>query len=141
METKITIFLKFILHSTVHAAGEFTVLNSPKAISFKGNDPLNSHYVGDVLYAAMGNSVAGDCDWNGLTISDPFNLAKGVIAVHVEGLSHVTAAGNVKSYELVGSNAGNSLNALAAELEAANEPVCDINFDQYDEGVSNLESL
>ncbi|KAH8417313.1 hypothetical protein KR222_008704, partial [Zaprionus bogoriensis] len=126
--------------STVHAAGEFTVLNSPKAISFKGNDPLNSRYVGDVLFAAMGNSVVGDSDWSGLTINDPFNLAKGVIAVHVEGLSHVTTAGNVKSYELVGSNAGNSLNALAAELEAANEPVCDINFDQYDEGVQAFKA-
>lgn len=123
-------------HLSVHAAGEFTVLNSPKAISFKGNDPLNSRYVGDVLYAAMGNAVVGDSDWSGLTINDPFNLAKGVIAVHVEGLSHVTSAGNAKSYELVGSNTGQSLNALAAELEAANEPVCDINFDQYDEGVS-----
>lgn len=99
---------------------------------------MNSRYVGDVLFAAMGNPVAGDSEWNGLTINNPFNLAKGVIAVHVEGLSHVTTAGNVKSYDLVGSNAGNSLNALAAELEAANEPVCDINFDQYDEGVSFL---
>lgn len=123
-------------YSTVHAAGEFTVLNSPKAISFKGTDPLNSRDVGDVLYAAMGNAVVGDSDWSGLTINDPFNLAKGVIAVHVEGLSHVTTAGKSKTYELVGPNTGHSLNALAAELEAANEPVCDINFDQYDEGVS-----
>ncbi|KAH8294025.1 hypothetical protein KR054_007479, partial [Drosophila jambulina] len=121
--------------STVHAAGEFTVLNRPKAISFKGNDALESHYVGDVLFAAMGNAVVGDSDWSGMTINDPFNLAKGVILVHVSGISHVTTAGNVKSYELTGSNTDTSLNALAAELEAANEPVCDINFEQFDNGV------
>ncbi|XP_023168513.1 renin receptor [Drosophila hydei] len=126
--------------AAIHAAGEFTVLNSPKAISFKGTDPLNSRDVGDVLYAAMGNAVVGDSDWSGLTINDPFNLAKGVIAVHVEGLSHVTTAGKSKTYELVGPNTGHSLNALAAELEAANEPVCDINFDQYDEGVQAFKA-
>lgn len=115
------------------------MLNRPKAISFKGNDALESHYVGDVLYAAMGNAVVGDSSWNGLTINDPFNLAKGVILVHVSGISHVTTAGNVKSYELTGSNTDSSLNALAAELEAANEPVCDINFEQFDDGVSEAK--
>ncbi|KAH8355546.1 hypothetical protein KR200_004130, partial [Drosophila serrata] len=126
--------------STVHAAGEFTVLNRPKAISFKGNDPLESHYVGDVLYAAMGNAVVGDSNWSGMTINDPFNLAKGVILVHVSGISHVTTAGNAKSYELTGANTDSSLNALAAELEAANEPVCDINFEQFDNGVQAWKS-
>ncbi|ALC48044.1 VhaM8.9, partial [Drosophila busckii] len=127
-------------HLTVHATGEFTVLNSPKAISFKGNSPLNSRYVGDVLYAAMGNAIVGDSDWSGLTINDPFNLAKGVIAIHVDGISHITTAGNAKTYELYGSNTGHSLNSLAAELEAINEPLCDINFEQHDEGVQAFKS-
>ncbi|KAL7729318.1 hypothetical protein ACLKA6_008896 [Drosophila palustris] len=138
MLQNVVVFSLFI--AAIHAAGEFTVLNSPKSISFKGNDPLDSNYVGDVLFSAMGNAVVGDYDWSGVTINDPFNLAKGVIAVHVEGLSHVTTAGNVKSYELAGSNTGHSLNALAAELEAANEPVCDINFGQYDEGVQSFKA-
>ncbi|KAH8382573.1 hypothetical protein KR009_004164, partial [Drosophila setifemur] len=124
----------------VHAAGEFTVLNSPKAISFKGNDALESQYVGEVLYAAMGNAVVGDSTWSGLTINDPFNMAKGVILVHVQGIGHVATAGNVKSYELTGASTDASLNALAAELEAANEPVCDINFEQYDDGVQAWKS-
>ncbi|KAH8308088.1 hypothetical protein KR059_006026, partial [Drosophila kikkawai] len=130
----------FFSFSTVHAAGEFTVLNRPKAISFKGKDALDSHYVGDVLYAAMGNAVVGDSNWNGMTINDPFNLAKGVILVHVSGISHVTTAGDVKSYELTGAHTDSSLNALAAELEAANEPVCDINFEQFDNGVQAWKS-
>ncbi|KPU80768.1 uncharacterized protein Dana_GF16072 [Drosophila ananassae] len=70
----------------------FTVLNSPKAISFKGNDALESYYLGDVLYACMGNSVIGDSNWNGVTINDPFNMAKGVIVVHVKGTGHVTTS-------------------------------------------------
>ncbi|EDV90798.1 GH14333 [Drosophila grimshawi] len=138
MLQNVVIFSLFI--AAIHATGEFTVLNTPKAISFKGNDPLNSRYVGDVLYAAMGNAVIGDSDWSGMIINEPFHLAQGIIAVHVEGVNHVTSAGNVKSYELVGPYTGHALNALAAELEAANEPVCDINFDQYDEGVQSFKS-
>ncbi|EDX13655.1 ATPase H(+)-transporting accessory protein 2 [Drosophila simulans] len=132
------IFSLFI--AAINASGEFTVLNRPKAISFKGNDALESHYVGDVLYASMGNAVSGDTNWNGLTINDPFNLAKGVILVHVQGIGHVTTAGNVKTYELTGSGTDASLNALAAELEAANEPVCDINFEQFNDGVQAWKS-
>ncbi|EDV43304.1 uncharacterized protein Dana_GF16587 [Drosophila ananassae] len=132
------VFSLFI--AAIHAAGEFTVLNSPKAISFKGNDALESYYLGDVLYACMGNSVIGDSNWNGVTINDPFNLAKGVIVVHVKGTGHVTTSGNAKSYELTGSRTDASLNALAAELEATNEPVCDINFEQFDDGVQSWKS-
>ncbi|XP_017078661.1 ATPase H(+)-transporting accessory protein 2 [Drosophila eugracilis] len=132
------IFSLFI--AAINAGGEFTVLNRPKSISFKGNDALESQYVGDVLYASLGNAVIGDSNWNGLTINDPFNLAKGVIVVHVQGISHVTTAGNVKSYELTGSRTDGSLNALAAELEAANEPVCDINFEEFDNGVQAWKS-
>ncbi|XP_022220794.1 ATPase H(+)-transporting accessory protein 2 [Drosophila obscura] len=132
------VFSLFI--AAIHAAGELTVLNSPKAITFKGNDALDSHYVGDVLYAAMGNAVAGDSNWSGMTINDPFELAKGVICVHVQGISHVITAGNAKSYQLTESNTDASLNALAAELEATNEPVCDINFGQFDEGVQAFQS-
>ncbi|XP_068155680.1 ATPase H(+)-transporting accessory protein 2 [Drosophila tropicalis] len=132
------IFSLFI--AAIQATGEFTVLNSPKAISFKGNDALESAYIGDVLYAAKGNAVTGDSKWGGMRINDPFDLAKGVIAVHVQGVSHVTTSGNAKTYELVGSHTDSSLNALAAELEASNEPVCDINFEQYDSGVQSFKS-
>ncbi|EDW39177.1 GL13947 [Drosophila persimilis] len=132
------IFSLFI--AAIHAAGELTVLNSPKAISFKGNDALDSQYVGDVMYASMGNAVAGDSNWNGMIINDPFELAKGVICVHVRGISHVIAAGNAKTYQLTESNTDASLNALAAELEATKEPVCDINFGQFDEGVQAFKS-
>ncbi|KAH8232308.1 hypothetical protein KR032_003971, partial [Drosophila birchii] len=129
-----------LLFFTVHAAGEFTVLNRPKGISFKGNDALESQSVGDVLYAAMGNAVVSDSAWSGMTINDPFNLAKGVILVHVSGISHVTTAGNVKSYELTGYNTDSALYGLSADLEAANEPVCDINFEQFDNGVQAWKS-
>ncbi|KAH8278660.1 hypothetical protein KR018_006653 [Drosophila ironensis] len=124
----------------VQAGGEFSVLNSPKGISFKGSEALESSSVGDVLYASLGNAVIGDSNWNGLNIDDPFTLAKGVIVVHVEGTGHVTTADPAKTYKLVGSGIGASLNGLVAELKASDEPVCDINFAEYDDGVKAWKS-
>ncbi|XP_030370005.1 renin receptor [Scaptodrosophila lebanonensis] len=129
-----------LLIVAIHASGEFTVLSSPKGISFKGNDALDSYNVGDVLYASLGNAVNGDSNWSGMTFSDPFNLAKCIIAVHVQGTRHIATTGASKTYDLVGSSTSNSLNGLAAELEAANEPVCDINFEQYEDGIQAFKS-
>ncbi|XP_030371860.1 renin receptor-like [Scaptodrosophila lebanonensis] len=129
-----------LLIVAIHASGELTVLSSPKGISFKGNDALESYNVGDVLYAALGNAVNGESDWSGMIISDPFNLAKCIIAVHVQGTRHIETAGTFKTYDLVGSSTSNSLTALAADLEAANEPVCDINFEKYEDGIQSFKS-
>lgn len=129
MPTYMCIFL-------VHAAGEFSVLNSPKSLSFKGNDALQSQYVGDVLSASVGNPVAGDAEWAAMNVEDPFNLPKRVIAVVVDGASHISLDSNAKIFPLVGSSADESLNALSSDLEASNVPVCDMNFNEFEEAVS-----
>lgn len=122
------IFSLFI--AAIHAAGELTVLNSPKSISFKGNDALNSQFVGDVLLAAKGYAVDGNSNWDSMFINDPFNMAKNIIAVHVEGQEQGINNANGKSFQLIGSNSKSSLNAVAAELEANSESVCDLKFDE-----------
>lgn len=103
-------------------------------MSFKGNEPLQSSNVGDVLYASMGNAVAGDCQWSGMTICDPFNLAKGVIAVFLDGFKKTKVAGAGKTYPVEGNSVEQSLNGVVAQLEADNEPVCDISFEQLEDG-------
>ncbi|KAM7362218.1 ATPase H(+)-transporting accessory protein 2 [Cochliomyia hominivorax] len=118
----------------IKATGEFTVLSSPKSLSFKGNEPLQSSDIGDVLYASMGNAVAGDCQWSGLTINDPFNLAKGVVAIFLDGIKHSKVSSAGKTYPVAGNAVEQSLNGVIAQLEADNEPVCDISFEQLEDG-------
>ncbi|KAI8115292.1 hypothetical protein FF38_03812 [Lucilia cuprina] len=118
----------------IKATGEFTVLSTPKSLSFKGNEPLQSRDVGDVLYASLGNAVAGDSQWSGLTIVDPFNLPKGVIAVSLDGVEHTKVSGAGKTYPVQGNTVEQSLNGVSAQLEADSEPVCDISFENVEEG-------
>ncbi|XP_023162827.2 uncharacterized protein LOC111593968 [Drosophila hydei] len=52
-----------------------------------GEDQLDSSYLSDVLLAAQGHAVSGDCDWSGLAIKNPFTLAPtAMIVVHIEGV-------------------------------------------------------
>ncbi|XP_061396590.1 ATPase H(+)-transporting accessory protein 2 [Musca vetustissima] len=125
----------------IKASGEFTVLSTPKSLSFKGNEPLQSQYVGDVVYASLGNAVAGDAQWSGLTIADPFNLPKVVVAATLTGVAHTKVSGAGKSYEIQGNSVKEALNGVSAQLEADNEAVCDLDFDDLEEGVANFKSL
>lgn len=124
----------------VKATGEFTILSSPKSLLFKGNEPLPSSDVGDVIAASMGNSVAGDSKWPGLIIEDPFNPARGSIVCVLNGVASSKVASAGKTYKLDGNTVEQSLNGLSAQLEADNEPVCDINFEQFDEGVASFKN-
>lgn len=67
------------------SCNEFIVLNSPKSIDFKGSSSLPSESVSEVLAASLGYSVSGS-KWDGLFVNDPFNAAKGVLSVVVEGV-------------------------------------------------------
>ncbi|XP_073816552.1 ATPase H(+)-transporting accessory protein 2 [Musca autumnalis] len=124
----------------ISASGEFTVLSTPKSLSFKGNEPLQSQYIGDVVFASLGNAVAGDAQWSGLTIADPFNLPKIVVAASLSGVAHSKVSGAGKSYEIQGSSVDEALNGVSAQLEADNEPVCDFNFEDLEEGVASFKS-
>jgi len=123
----------------IRANGEFSILSTPKSLSFKGNDVLRSNDVGEVLSAAMGNPVSGDAQWGGLIINDPFNLPKGIVAVLIEGTNHISMDANIKSYDIDGSSSYESMNAVSEELEASNVKVCDINLDEIDETVTKFE--
>lgn len=67
------------------SCNDFTVLNSPKSIDFKGTSSLPSESVSEVLAASLGYSVSGS-KWDGLYVNDPFNSAKGVVSIVVEGV-------------------------------------------------------
>ncbi|EDW01561.1 ATPase H(+)-transporting accessory protein 2 [Drosophila grimshawi] len=130
-------FLLFI--SVIQATGEFTVLNNPKSIEFKGEDELESFYVGDVLLASLGNAVTGNSKWSGLFIKDPFTLSNtSVIVVHIQGVYRVPTVERVMAYELLDSDAGKSLDSLAAQLSPAS--VADFDFNNHSKGVIAFES-
>ncbi|XP_037950808.1 ATPase H(+)-transporting accessory protein 2 [Teleopsis dalmanni] len=122
------------------ASGEFSVLSSPKSLSFKGNDILQSAYVNEVFSASVGYPITGVSKWSGLIIKDPFTLAKGVITVLVEGVDSIPVSSEAKTYGLQGDESGESLNLLATDLEANNVPICYIDFNRFDDAVGAYNS-
>lgn len=106
-------------------------------MNFTGAEPISSEDLGDVIYASLGNGLSGDAKWPCLNILDPFNLPENVVTIRLDGVtnSKLSAIGK-KSYQLEGHRVEDSLNAVADQLEADNEPVCVMNFENFEEAVS-----
>ncbi|KAG4067977.1 hypothetical protein HA402_010663 [Bradysia odoriphaga] len=130
-----TLLIISTLYVAAHAAGRLQILQSPKSLSFKGNDRLESESLADVLAASLGFSVTHPSDWKGLYINDPFNPATGVIAVVFDGVNsfdHVNSA-KTHSFELVGSGAQESLDSLVFRVQEHNAEAIDLDLTQgYD---------
>lgn len=62
------------------------MLNSPKSVEFKGESELSAESLSDVLSATLGYSIDGLQSFDGLYMNDPFNTAKSVVSVVVEGV-------------------------------------------------------
>lgn len=71
--------------SILASCNEFIVLNSPKSIEFKGTSDLPAESLSEVLSATLGYSIQSSNIWDGLFVNDPFNTAKSVVSVVVEG--------------------------------------------------------
>jgi len=99
MKSYILVILSVIC--AVHC-NEFTVLSSPKSIEFKGSSEVQSSSLSEILAATLGYSVKGS-GWTGLYMNDPFNTAKAVITVVVEGTESLDFK-NSKSFNLVGDD-------------------------------------
>lgn len=67
------------------SCSEFIVLSSPKSVEFKGNSDLPSESLSEVLSATLGYSIQSSNVWDGLYVNDPFNTAKSVVSIVVEG--------------------------------------------------------
>merc|ERR1712116_73343 len=64
------------LFSAVLGNGEFTIHHSPNGINFKGNEPIDSSELPNILTTAMGISSNSDNTWEGLTIQKLLNSLK-----------------------------------------------------------------
>ncbi|XP_037030067.1 ATPase H(+)-transporting accessory protein 2 [Bradysia coprophila] len=127
-----TLLIISTLYVAAHAAGRLQILQSPKSLSFKGNDRLESESLADVLAASLGFSVTHPSEWKGLYINDPFNPATGVIAVVVDGVNsfdHVNSA-KTHSFDLVGSGAQESLDSLVFRVQEHNAEAIDLDLTQ-----------
>lgn len=101
MKTLILVILSVISAATCN---EFIVLNAPKSLEFKGSSDLPSESLSEVLATSLGFSVYPNSAWNGLYVNDPFNLAKSVVTVVVEGSDGLTFQ-DAKTFNLVGDAA------------------------------------
>ncbi|XP_017835358.1 ATPase H(+)-transporting accessory protein 2-like [Drosophila busckii] len=126
--------------ATVRAAGELKVLSCPKSLKFEGHDALQSWNVGDLLVAAQGNAVTSDSEWMGLAIVDPFSLANmAVVVVHVKGIQSLRGVNKSASFELIGADSGDALDALVSELLWANETINEFNFDKRQGAIAAMQ--
>jgi hypothetical protein len=88
LEIKIFLFL-------LVSCNEFIVVNSPKSIEFKGTSDLPSESLSEVLAATLGYSIQSSKVWDGLYVNDPFNTAKSVVTVVVEGADDLKIKVNI----------------------------------------------
>jgi renin receptor len=131
-----TLLLISTFYVAAHAAGRLQILQSPKSLSFKGNDRLESESLADVLAASLGFSVTHPSDWKGLYINDPFAPATGVVAVVIDGVNSFDHVNSPKthSFDLVGSGAQESLDSLVFRVQEHNAEAIDLDLTQgFDE--------
>lgn len=83
----IPILFIVLLINTVHGNGQFTVINSPSGILFKGNERLPEQDFLEVYSAAFGFSIERGTSWNGFYITNPFKLAHVIVELNVDGVS------------------------------------------------------
>ncbi|GJQ82094.1 hypothetical protein Trydic_g6966 [Trypoxylus dichotomus] len=72
---------------SVHANGELNVLSYPDSIRFKGHDHLRESLLPELYISALGFSTEQDSNWQGMYLVNPFNIAKAVVTVTVDGIS------------------------------------------------------
>ncbi|XP_065171042.1 ATPase H(+)-transporting accessory protein 2 [Atheta coriaria] len=71
---------------SVYATGEFSVLKHPASVSFKGHDHIKQSLLPEVYSACIGFTTEQDSNWQGMYLSDPFDLAKAVVTVAIDGI-------------------------------------------------------
>lgn len=83
---------------------ELIVLSSPKSVEFKGESELPAESLSDVLSATLGYSIDGLQSFDGLYMNDPFNTAKSVVSVVVEGVDSLNFQVCFKNREMFRDN-------------------------------------
>lgn len=78
------IFASFIIY--VQASGDFVLLHTPDSVIFKGNKEIDQSILKEVFSASLGFTVKQRATWNGMSITNPFNLPEAVVAIAVEGI-------------------------------------------------------
>lgn len=71
--------------ASVYGDGEIIFLETPRGVEFKGHDSVSVTSLIDVYSACMGLTNEYTTSWEGMYISNPFRLSKGVVNVVVDG--------------------------------------------------------
>ncbi|XP_017776064.1 PREDICTED: renin receptor [Nicrophorus vespilloides] len=74
---------------SVYGAGEFSVLTHPGSTIFKGHDHIKESLLPEVYSAALGFTTEQNSNWQGMFLKDPFNLAKAIVTVAVDGVTEI----------------------------------------------------
>ncbi|KAJ0177776.1 hypothetical protein K1T71_006649 [Dendrolimus kikuchii] len=80
-----------------NAAGELSVLHSPASVRFAGSSKTQESLLKEMFSASLGLSVEENSEWNGITITDPFNTPEAVVEVYIDGISSLGNDAGLKS--------------------------------------------
>ncbi|XP_031777735.1 renin receptor isoform X1 [Nasonia vitripennis] len=75
----------------VQASGDFILLHTPDSVIFKGNKEIDQSLLKEVFSAALGFTVKQRGTWNGMSLTNPFNLPEAVVSIAVEGVDSLGA--------------------------------------------------
>ncbi|CAG9859004.1 unnamed protein product [Phyllotreta striolata] len=81
--------LSFLLIASAYGSGEFSVLHHAPSLVFKGHDALKDTTVKEVYAAALGFSTHHFSNWRGMYLTNPFEVAKAIVTVYVDGVSDI----------------------------------------------------
>ncbi|XP_063705979.1 ATPase H(+)-transporting accessory protein 2 [Culicoides brevitarsis] len=104
---------------------QFVVLKTPKSVEFKGTMAMATQTVNSIYCSALGLSIPSTNSWEGLLINDPFNTAKGVIAIVIDGLNELEFKES-KSFEIYGNE--NPISAAAETIKKHDGYVVDLDL-------------
>lgn len=90
-----TLIINYFLNFAVSGNGELTILHHPSSLLFKGHDQIKESILKEVYSSALGFSTEQYSNWNGLFIEDPFNLAKAIVTISIDGTTDI---GNGKGH-------------------------------------------
>lgn len=74
---------------SAQATGKFTVLTQPPNAVFKGHDHLEESLLPEVYSAVLGFTIEQDSNWQGLYLLSPFDLAKAIVTIDVDGVRDI----------------------------------------------------
>ncbi|KAL5282796.1 ATP6AP2 family protein [Megaselia abdita] len=123
-----------LLIASIYGDGEFSVLQSPSSLEWKGNDVLKTDSVKDLVSASVGSWACSNSEFGGLYIRDPFSTPKSSVTVFVDGLDSLSVTAKPqKTYKTVGDSYSIPADFDIWDSEKPSDDIVNVDLEKVDE--------